>query len=151
MNRFLPAALFAMALAGAGCGADPVVETTSAPVDGDSGEDDQLVGESVTVGVTLPTSDSLAGTIVVVLEDASVQDISAIELGRVELSVEEFRDQGSMAEVPLARTVNDLSLVSAVVHIDVDANGAFSSGDWLSTEHVPVNTEMLVVVPIDQI
>ena len=150
MNLSLTAALFGLALASAGCGADPEIEATSAPTD-DSGEVQLPLGDYVTVGVTLPSNESLAGTIVVVLEDVSVQDAAAIELGRVELTVDEFRDQGSMAEVPLAQTDTDLSMVSAVVHIDVDANGTFSSGDWLSMEHVPVNTEMLVTVNVNQI
>jgi hypothetical protein len=84
--------------------------------------------------------ETLAGMVIVALEDVSFADVPSAELGRVEMPVSDLRDQGSKVDFFLPIPLEESADVNASVHVDVDGDGQLSEGDWTSPEIVPVSS-----------
>lgn len=106
----------------------------------------------VSVAVDVPVGTELAGTAIVALEDASLSDVESVEIARVELPAADLAANGNVVEVFLPLPLDGTLDITATVHIDVDENGSFSQGDWISPELTPVNggdgAVTVTIVPI---
>ncbi len=101
--------------------------------------DDRPVDEAdpasiVVVTVALPEGADVAGNAIVALEDITYVDAEAVEIANVTLPVAKLLEQGNEVELFLPLPLDGSIDVTATVHIDVDENGAFSQGDWISPE-----------------
>jgi uncharacterized lipoprotein YbaY len=136
-----------LALAAAACGQDAEATNTLGASDsdlvpadaGDSGGD-AIGPTTVSVLIELPADETLAGMVIVALEDVSFADVPSAELGRVEMPVSDLRDQGSKVDFFLPIPLEESADVNASVHVDVDGDGQLSEGDWTSPEIVPVSS-----------
>ena len=143
----------------AACGGDEVQETSAGsdgatvvtvagddapafePGDEDNPDEEVDVASVVTVTVDIPADADLFGVAVVALEDISLADAPSVEIARVEMPVEQLAGQGNTVDVFLPLPLDGTIDVTATVHIDVDENGAFSQGDWISPELAMVTPE----------
>lgn len=158
MRRAL-AGCVAVVLALSACGStdeEPVVAAAAGTADAESGivdeGDSQPEGERdgasvIAVTVDVPSGAVLAGTAIVALEDVTIADVEAIEIGRVELPAADLEAQNNRVELFLPLPLDGSIDVTATVHIDVDENGTFSQGDWISPAlaMVTVGTESVTV------
>lgn len=111
------------------------------PGDSDNPDEEVDVASVVSVKVDLPDDVELFGVAVVALEDISLADAPSIEIARVEVPVGQLATQDNTVEVFLPLPLDGTIDVTATVHIDVDENGAFSQGDWISPELAMVTPE----------
>lgn len=102
---------------------------------GDDRPDEEVdVASVVSVTVDLPPGVELAGTAIVALEDITYADAEAIEIASVELPVAQLIENDHRVDVFLPLPLDGSVEVTATVHIDIDENGVFSTGDWISPE-----------------
>ncbi|MGI9596858.1 MAG: hypothetical protein ACR2QK_11900 [Acidimicrobiales bacterium] len=119
---------------------------------GDDRPDNEADAASVVlVTVDLPEGADLAGTVVVALEDITYADVDAIEIASVELSVAQLLEQENRVEVFLPLPLDGSVDVTATVHIDVDENGSFSQGDWISPEVAMVTPDSASEVTVTMV
>jgi hypothetical protein len=111
------------------------------PGDSDNPDEEVDVASVVTVTVDIPADAELFGVAVVALEDVSLADAPSVEIARVEMPVDQLAGQGNKVDVFLPLPLDGTIDVTATVHIDVDENGAFSQGDWISPELAMVTPE----------
>lgn len=100
----------------------------------DRPEDEADAASVVAVTVDVPEGVQLAGTAIVALEDITYSDVESVEIASVKLPVAELLQQDNVVEVFLPLPLDGSVDVTATVHIDVDENGVFSQGDWISPE-----------------
>ncbi len=125
-----------------------IVEEGDARPDGEPG-----AASVVEVTVALPPDTDLVGEAVITLEDVSLADTESVEITRVELPIEDLAAQDHRVEVFLPLPLDGSVDVNAAVHLDIDEDGSFSPGDWISPELVLVTPEsaanvVVEVVPI---
>lgn len=133
---------------GAGSDDDGASSVTASGADsqiieeGDQRPEDEVDGASVVrVVVELPPDIDLAGNVIVALEDITYSDTEAVEIARLELPVAQLIEQGNQVEMFLPLPLDGSVDVTATVHLDVDENGTFSQGDWISPELAMVTPE----------
>lgn len=133
---------------GAAASAETVGGAASGIVDeGDSAPDGEPDGAAVVaVTIDVPSGVELAGVAIVALEDITVADTEAVEIGRVELPASDLQVLGNEVEVFLPLPLDGSIDVTATVHIDVDENGAVSQGDWISPALSMVTSDSTAVV-----
>lgn len=118
-------------------GADSAIEEQG----DDRPEEETDAASVVSIMVDLPEGADLAGIAIVALEDVTMADAEAIQIASLELPVDQLAAQNNMVEVFLPLPLDGSVAITATVHIDVDENGSFSQGDWISPDLVPVTTE----------
>lgn len=150
-------AVAAFSLIGAACASsssDDVVTADDASVVTVAGSDSAIVAEGdsrpdgevdntslVSVTVDVPEGVQLAGNVIVALEDVTVPEAEAVEVARVELPATNLAAQNNQVDVFLPLPLDGSIDVVATVHIDIDENGTFSQGDWISPDLVPVTSQ----------
>lgn len=119
------------------------------PGDSDNPEEEVDVASVVTVTVDLPADVELFGVAVVALEDISLADAPSVEIARVEIPVDQLAGQNNTVDVFLPLPLDGTIDVTATVHIDVDENGTFSQGDWISPDLAMVTPESQSNIVVD--
>lgn len=150
----------------AGCGSDED-ETTLSAEGGDAavvadGADSQIVdggdpppdGETepasiVNVTVGVPPDTDLAGNAIITLEDVTLVDTESLEIARVEIPISELAAQDHQVEMFLPLPLDGSIEVNAAVHLDIDENGSFSPGDWISPDLAMVTSESAANIVVD--
>ena len=111
-------------------------------------------GAEVSVTIKMPEDAIIAGTVIIVLEDITFQDVPSVELARLEVPATSLLDNQAEVVIPIdLQAVNSEAIINVAVLIDADNSGAASNGDWISDSLVPVitNSKMKVSVNVARI
>jgi len=102
----------------------------------------------VTVTIVVPETETLTGTVIVTLEDISIQDQPAVALSSVRVAASTLRHDSPVVVPINLQLVGTNADVNVAVHIDMDDNALLSDGDWISDSIVNVisNNKMAAVV-----
>ena len=166
MKNGIIATLFVAGTILVGCGTagdDPTLTAGDGPeAVVAEGSDSQVVeegdqrpeGESgpasvVEVTVGLPPDTELVGKAIITLEDISLADTESVEIARVEMPIAELAAQDHRVQVFLPLPLDGSVDVNAAVHLDIDENGSFSPGDWISPGLALVTPESASNIVID--
>lgn len=103
--------------------------------------DEQDSTSVVSLAIDLPDGVQPAGIVIVALEDVTFADSEIVEIARVELTAADLVARSNRVDMFLPLPLDGSLDVAATAHIDVDENGTFSQGDWISPERVPVTNE----------
>ena len=106
------------------------------------------IDEPLFVSIETPPDASLAGVIVVTVEDASLADQQAAVVSEVRFPVAELDGNRIPINVPIP--VESAGELTVAVHVDRDETGTISQGDLLSTTVVPLLASSgEVAVPVE--
>ncbi len=166
MRNHIMVTMLAAGIIVAGCGLSGD-DTTVAAGDGPeavvaTGSDSEVIEEGdrrpegengmasiVNVKVGLPPDTELVGKAIITLEDISLADVESVEIARVELPIAELAAQDHRVEVFLPLPLDGSVEVNAAVHLDIDENGSFSPGDWISPGLALVTSETAPNIVVD--
>lgn len=153
----------ALSLIGAACASsgDDLVTADDASAVTVAGADSAIVAEGdarpegeadntslVSITVDVPEGVQLAGTAIVALEDVTFSDAESVEVARVEVSAADLAARNNQVDLFLPLPLDGSLDIVATVHIDVDENGTFSQGDWISPDLAPVTSQNAAAVSV---
>ncbi|MBP2029397.1 putative lipoprotein YbaY [Methanohalophilus levihalophilus] len=153
-NIFLVGIILIIAIAFAGCVAnEEPSEGTGEETVVPEGAENKLNGFVTFESIESPFENA---SIRITLEDVSLADVSSVLIA--ETTLEDISLDGtSDLSIPFELNYGDLQegqTYSLSAHVDVDGDGVFSSGDYLTTEHVdvsPSGVEGTIEVPVELI